>query len=79
LEWCVFTDVRRDGAGTGISVDSAVALQAASGLNVVASGGASSLKDVIRVREAGLAGIIIGRAIYEGKISLHELFPGAKG
>ena len=70
LSWCVLTDVRRDGAGTGVSVDSAVELQTATGLKVVASGGVSSLDDVRIVREAGLAGVIIGRALYEGKVAL---------
>ena len=72
LAWCVLTDVRRDGAGTGVSVDSAVELQTATGLKVVASGGVSSLEDVRIVREAGLAGVIIGRALYEGKVALGD-------
>ena len=72
LAWCVLTDVRRDGVGTGVSVDSAIELQNASGLKVVASGGVSSLDDVHIVRKAGLAGVIIGRALYEGKVSLKE-------
>jgi phosphoribosylformimino-5-aminoimidazole carboxamide ribotide isomerase len=46
LEWCVLTDVRRDGVGSGVSVDSADELQSVSGLKVVASGGVSSLEDV---------------------------------
>jgi phosphoribosylformimino-5-aminoimidazole carboxamide ribotide isomerase len=73
LEWCVLTDVRRDGVGTGVSVEAAVELQTATGLNVVASGGVSSLEDVRKVREAGLAGVIIGRALYEGKFSISDL------
>ncbi|PKN94799.1 MAG: 1-(5-phosphoribosyl)-5-((5-phosphoribosylamino)methylideneamino)imidazole-4-carboxamide isomerase [Chloroflexi bacterium HGW-Chloroflexi-6] len=73
LEWCVLTDVRRDGVGSGVSVDSAVELQTASGLKVVASGGVSSLEDIRRVQKAGLAGVIIGRALYEGKISLLDV------
>ncbi len=72
LEWCVLTDVRRDGVGSGVSVDSAVELQSATGLKVVASGGVSSVEDIIRVKQAGLAGVIIGRALYEGKISLQN-------
>jgi len=72
LEWCVLTDVRKDGVGSGVSVDSAVELQTATGLKVVASGGVSSQDDVIRVRRAGLAGVIIGRALYEGKITLTD-------
>ena len=76
LAWCVLTDVHRDGAGTGVSVDSAVELQTATGLKVVASGGVSSLEDVRIVREAGLAGVIIGRALYEGKIRFGDLVSG---
>jgi phosphoribosylformimino-5-aminoimidazole carboxamide ribotide isomerase len=73
LEWCVLTDVRRDGVGTGVSVEAAVELQTASGLKVVASGGVSSLDDVRKVHEAGLAGVIIGRALYEGKLKISDL------
>ena len=76
LEWCVLTDVRRDGVGDGVNVSSAIELQNATGLKVVASGGVSSLDDVRRVREAGLAGVIIGRALYEGKVSLHDAIAG---
>jgi phosphoribosylformimino-5-aminoimidazole carboxamide ribotide isomerase len=70
IEWCVLTDVSRDGVSTGVNVASAVELQNATGLQVVASGGVSSLDDVRRVREAGLAGVIIGRALYDEKLSL---------
>lgn len=70
VEWCVLTDVKRDGVGSGMDVSSAVELQAQTGLQVVASGGVSTLEDVLRVRDAGLAGVIIGRALYEGSLSL---------
>ncbi len=73
VEWCVLTDVKRDGVGTGVDVGSAVKLQLATGLQVVASGGVSTLEDVQRVREAGLAGVIIGRALYEGNIKLKDV------
>ncbi len=73
LEWCVFTDVRRDGVSSGVSMEPAVELKIATGLKVVASGGVSSVEDVIRVREVGLAGVIIGRALYEGKLRLRDV------
>jgi phosphoribosylformimino-5-aminoimidazole carboxamide ribotide isomerase len=76
LEWCVLTDVSRDGAGSGVNLDSAVELQKDSGLQVVASGGVTSLSEVRLAREAGLAGIIIGRALYDGKFSLSDCFTG---
>ena len=72
LEWCVLTDVARDGVSTGVNVTSALELQKDSGLQVVASGGVSTLADVQRVRAAGLAGVIIGRALYDGHISLRD-------
>ena len=78
IEWCVLTDVARDGVGGGVNIDWAVELQKDSGLNVVASGGVSSLADVERVRATGLSGVIIGRAFYDGKLSLRECFTGAK-
>jgi phosphoribosylformimino-5-aminoimidazole carboxamide ribotide isomerase len=74
VKWCVLTDVKRDGVGTGVDVHSAVELQEKTGLRVVASGGVSTLEDVHKVKEAGLAGVIIGRALYEGKLSLRECF-----
>jgi phosphoribosylformimino-5-aminoimidazole carboxamide ribotide isomerase len=72
LEWCVLTDVSRDGVGSGVNVISDVELQNATGLKVVASGGVSTLDDVRHVRGAGLAGVIIGRALYEGKLTVRE-------
>ncbi|MEI7845123.1 MAG: 1-(5-phosphoribosyl)-5-[(5-phosphoribosylamino)methylideneamino] imidazole-4-carboxamide isomerase [Chloroflexota bacterium] len=77
MEWCVLTDVARDGVNSGVNLASAVELQKESGLQVVASGGVSSLLDVQQVQAAGLPGVIIGRALYDGKISLRECFAGA--
>ena len=75
VQWCVLTDVKRDGVGTGVDVSSAVDLREKTGLQVVASGGVSTLQDVQRVKEAGLAGVIIGRALYDGKLSLRAVLP----
>ena len=73
----MLTNVKRDGVGTGVDVSSAVQLQEKTGLQVVASGGVSTLEDVRRVKEAGLAGVIIGRAFYEGKLSLRAVLSEA--
>jgi phosphoribosylformimino-5-aminoimidazole carboxamide ribotide isomerase len=40
---------------------------------LIASGGVGSIKDVYKLEEIGCAGVIVGKAIYEGKISLREL------
>lgn len=65
----VYTDVSRDGMLTGPDIEGAKFL-AAMGASVIASGGVSSLEDLRAVREANLAGAIVGRALYEGKFSL---------
>jgi phosphoribosylformimino-5-aminoimidazole carboxamide ribotide isomerase len=72
MERCVLTDVARDGVNAGVNIASAVELQKATGLQVVASGGVNSLDDVQRVHQAGLAGVIIGRALYENRMTFAE-------
>jgi len=68
----VHTDITRDGMGRGLNVEASKELSEAIGLRVIASGGVASLDDVRRARQAGLRGVIIGRALYEGQISLRE-------
>jgi phosphoribosylformimino-5-aminoimidazole carboxamide ribotide isomerase len=70
--WLIFTDVSRDGMGSGVNVEATAVLAQDTGLRVIASGGVRSLADVRRVREAGLWGVIIGRALYEGQVRLRE-------
>jgi phosphoribosylformimino-5-aminoimidazole carboxamide ribotide isomerase len=70
--WLIFTDISRDGMGSGVNVDATTALADSTGLRVIASGGVKTLSDVQRVRDAGLAGVIIGRALYEGHIQLSD-------
>jgi phosphoribosylformimino-5-aminoimidazole carboxamide ribotide isomerase len=67
----IYTDVARDGMLTGPDIAGAGAL-AARGLDVIASGGVASLEDLRSVRAAGLAGAIVGRALYEGRFTLVE-------
>ena len=74
VEWCIFTDVARDGIGAGVNAAATAGLARATGLRVVASGGVNGIEDVRRVREAGLAGVIVGRALYEGQVGLRDLF-----
>jgi len=73
VEWCVLTDVARDGVGSGVNINSAVELQQASGLRVVASGGVSNLDEVQKARRANLAGVVIGRALYDGTFRLLDV------
>lgn len=74
LRWLVFTDIARDGLQTGLNLPSTVELSQVSGLSVIASGGVSRLEDIESARQAGLAGAIVGRALYEGAIDPQRLF-----
>jgi phosphoribosylformimino-5-aminoimidazole carboxamide ribotide isomerase len=65
-----YTDVARDGMFSGVDAEGAARLQAAAGVHVIASGGVASLDDVRACKQAGLAGVIVGKAIYEGRIDL---------
>jgi phosphoribosylformimino-5-aminoimidazole carboxamide ribotide isomerase len=72
LDTVIFTDIRRDGLGSGLNIFATKELMQSSGLNVIASGGVHTLEDVIAARDAKLSGVIIGRALYEGSIDLRE-------
>jgi phosphoribosylformimino-5-aminoimidazole carboxamide ribotide isomerase len=72
----IYTDVTRDGMLGGPDLAGALALQQV-GARVIASGGVSSAADVRAACEAGLAGAIVGRALYEGKVSLGEALAAA--
>lgn len=68
----LYTDVARDGMQTGPAVEATAALQATVSIPVYASGGVGSLADLDACAAAGLAGVVLGRALYEGAFSLEE-------
>ena len=69
------TDIHRDGMLQGIAAELYEELQKThSGIRLIASGGVKDLSDVQKAKDLGMYGIVIGKAIYEGKISLEELF-----
>ncbi|MEJ2552064.1 MAG: 1-(5-phosphoribosyl)-5-[(5-phosphoribosylamino)methylideneamino]imidazole-4-carboxamide isomerase [Anaerolineales bacterium] len=72
VETIIVTDISRDGMGTGVNIDLAQRLARATDMRVIASGGVDSLEDIRRVRRAALPGVIVGRALYDGKFSLEE-------
>ena len=68
------TDVSKDGALEGPSTELYKSIvEKFPELHFVASGGVSSIDDVYRLRDIGCKGVIIGKAIYEGRISLSDL------
>lgn len=67
----IYTDIMRDGAMQGPNIDATEALARAVTIPVIASGGVSSLPDLIKLRDTGvIAGAISGRAIYDGVLDL---------
>lgn len=69
----VYTDIDRDGAMQGPNVDATVAMAKAVSIPVIASGGVSSLDDLATLKrhaKDGIAGVISGRALYDGRIDL---------
>lgn len=68
------TDIAKDGMMQGPAVDLyKKILEQHPGLDVTASGGVSSMADLLQLEEAGCSGVIIGKAIYENLVSLEEL------
>lgn len=68
----VYTDISRDGMLSGPNVEATRQLTEDTGLDIIASGGVSCMKDLQDLHEAGIRGVIIGKALYENRIDLKE-------
>jgi len=71
----IYTDIARDGTLSGPNIPEIKKMLKESGLNVIASGGISDLKDLVKLKKfekQGLAAVIVGKALYEGKFTLLE-------
>jgi phosphoribosylformimino-5-aminoimidazole carboxamide ribotide isomerase len=86
----VFTDIRRDGTEKGVNLEQTRKLAESIAIPVIAAGGVSSLRDIeglLSMEGVGVAGVIIGKALYSGNILLKEALalstrdgpPGNKG
>ncbi|MFQ5632955.1 MAG: HisA/HisF-related TIM barrel protein, partial [bacterium] len=74
IKYVICTDISKDGNLQGPAVEIYKNIRLAfPGLRVIASGGVSSTGDIFELNEIGLHGVIIGKAIYEGRIELEEL------
>ncbi len=69
----LFTDVGRDGMLKGVNVEATLGLAAQTSLPVIASGGVASIADIHALNgQAGIEGVITGRALYDGRLDLAE-------
>lgn len=71
----IFTDIARDGMMVGSATDRVQELVAKTSLAIIASGGIGTYADIEAVRQTGAAGVIVGKAIYEGTVSLAQCWP----
>jgi phosphoribosylformimino-5-aminoimidazole carboxamide ribotide isomerase len=74
----VYTDIAADGMMAGPNVEAMVAMQRAVACPVVASGGVTTVEDVARLAAAGMGGCIVGRALYEGTMTLPQAIRAAR-
>jgi len=74
----IYTDIATDGMLRGPNVSAMAAMQAAVRVPVIASGGVTTAADVAALAEAGLAGCIIGRALYVGTLTLPDALRAAQ-
>lgn len=70
----IYTDIDRDGALTGVNVESTADLARATSIPVIASGGVASLDDIVALKATGapFEGVITGRALYDGRLDLAQ-------
>ena len=81
LKTIIYTDISRDGTLSGVNVTETAHLARASGIKVIASGGVKSISDIeeLKKRECdGIIGVIVGKSIYEGTLSLTEAIAASR-
>ena len=72
VKWVVYTDINRDGTLEGIDPAKIKPAILGFNLNFIISGGVSSLRDIESLINLGIWGVITGKAIYEGSLSLRD-------
>ena len=77
VEGVIVTDISRDGAMKGTNLDLYRRINEEVSLKVTASGGVSTLEDIVALKAIGLYGAIIGKAYYTGAIKLKEALEAA--
>ncbi|MCK9363879.1 MAG: 1-(5-phosphoribosyl)-5-[(5-phosphoribosylamino)methylideneamino]imidazole-4-carboxamide isomerase [Syntrophales bacterium] len=77
----IFTDISRDGMETGLNRESTAALAMKVGMPVIASGGVAGIGDIEKLlpfEKSGVIGVVVGKALYTGALSLEEAIACAK-
>lgn len=75
VEAIICTDVGRDGMLSGVNLDFTLSIAHASGIDTIASGGLKNMDDIKALKQSQkVAGVIVGKAFYEGSLDLREAF-----
>ncbi len=80
IDTIIYTDIDRDGTGDGVNVENTLKLAQSVSVPVIASGGVGSVEDIkkLKVHENdGIHGVIVGKAIYDGRIAAKEALDAA--
>lgn len=81
VERIVYTDISRDGMLSGVNLEATREIAEATGLRVTASGGVSTIDDILALcdlEEFGVDSVIVGKALYEGRFSLEDAIDAAE-
>ncbi len=68
----IYTDISRDGMLKGPNLQAMKEMADSVSLNVIASGGVSKLTDIVDLKQTGVSGVIVGKALYTGNVNLKE-------
>ena len=79
VKTAIVTDISKDGAMKGTNLPLYERLSRLDGLDITASGGVSTLEDIRALRNMGLYGAILGKAMYNGAIDLKDALAVARG
>ena len=74
----VYTDIARDGMLTGPNIGRTQQLAAAVDTPVIASGGVKEVDDIRKLKPIGVAGVVVGRSLYEGTLALKDALAAAR-
>ncbi len=74
----IYTDISRDGMLSGPNLERTAELVRAVAVPIIAAGGVTTAEDIGRLKTAGVSGAIIGRALYEGSITLPQALEAAR-
>jgi phosphoribosylformimino-5-aminoimidazole carboxamide ribotide isomerase len=75
----LYTDIARDGVHSGPNIETTASLARATGIDVIASGGVSSLDDIARLRDAAIPAVVVGRALYDRRFTVEDAVRVARG